>query len=90
MFFFEHFSAFRFLFQPTAILHTTMQFSIFHTYREIVGLAQSYPLFGAEFLFVLAPGAVFLPNDWLGSNASVTREVKSPTRRLAPHEALRP
>ena len=49
-----------------------MQFGIFHTYREIARLAQSYPLFGAEFLFVLATGAVFLPNHWLGSNASVT------------------
>ena len=41
-------------------------------------------------MFVLAPGAVFLPNQWFESNASVSREVKSPTGRLATHEALWP
>ena len=59
---FRAFSRFRFPFQVTAIHHTTMQFSIFHTYREIAGLAQVILPFGAEFLFVFAPGAVFLPN----------------------------
>ena len=60
-----------------------MQFSIFHIYREIVGLPKVFLIFGAEFLFVLALGAIFLPNHWLGSHASVSGEVKSHTGRLA-------
>ena len=49
------FSVFGFSFQVAAILHTIMQFSIFHTYREIVGRAQSYPPIWSQILVCFQP-----------------------------------
>ena len=43
MCFSSFFSIFGLPFQVAAILHIIIKFSIFDTYREIVGLAQSYP-----------------------------------------------
>ena len=43
-------SAFGLPLQVTAILHTTMQFSIVYTYREAAGLAQSYPIWCSIFV----------------------------------------
>ena len=45
---FQHFFCFRIPIPSLPILHTTMQFSIIHTYREILGLAQHTAEFGTE------------------------------------------
>ena len=71
------FSVFGLPFQVKAILHTIMQFSIFHTSRDHRLIYT--PPFGAKFFFVFAPVAVFLLNCWLGLSTTVSHEVKRPT-----------
>ena len=88
MCFSSNFSVFGFPFQLTASIYPSMKFSIFHTSRDIMfspKLSSHLVLNSCSF----SPQARFSFLTTCGVKRH-SREVKSPTGRLVPHEALLP